>query len=247
MSAHYATVTLNKATRTALTAEVDQAIAAEQALSEHVWEQLVKTLAQLEDRENALFTLIGHPDWDQAKLNAQMQRVKRDATAARKQLADMGQALDTGRAVFLQALDLLTDTRATYDREPDQVKTLLTKTIFPKLYLDADPDGRVNVSEADLADPFAAILDAAHHPTRPCDPGKPDTDRSGGLRARYAAWQPPHSTEGDNLPWETITLSHQPTNRANGSNKPCLVGVAGFEPTASSSRTKRATKLRHTP
>lgn len=26
-----------------------------------------------------------------------------------------------------------------------------------------------------------------------------------------------------------------------------LVGVAGFEPTTSSSRTKRATKLRHTP
>ena len=26
-----------------------------------------------------------------------------------------------------------------------------------------------------------------------------------------------------------------------------MVGVAGFEPTASSSRTKRATKLRHTP
>ena len=26
-----------------------------------------------------------------------------------------------------------------------------------------------------------------------------------------------------------------------------LVGVAGFEPTASSSRTKRATKLRYTP
>ncbi len=27
----------------------------------------------------------------------------------------------------------------------------------------------------------------------------------------------------------------------------CLVGVAGFEPTTSSSRTKRATKLRYTP
>ena len=26
-----------------------------------------------------------------------------------------------------------------------------------------------------------------------------------------------------------------------------MVGVAGFEPTTSSSRTKRATKLRHTP
>jgi hypothetical protein len=84
----------------------------------------------------------------------------------------MGQALDTGRAVFLTALDLLTDTRATYDREPDEVKTLLTKTIFGKFYLDADPDGAV--SDADLADPFAAILHTAHTPTRH-NPGKPNT------------------------------------------------------------------------
>ncbi len=32
-----------------------------------------------------------------------------------------------------------------------------------------------------------------------------------------------------------------------GSSTAVMVGVAGFEPTASSSRTKRATKLRHTP
>ena len=34
---------------------------------------------------------------------------------------------------------------------------------------------------------------------------------------------------------------------AGGASKSVMVGVAGFEPTASSSRTKRATKLRHTP
>jgi len=152
-----------------------------------------------------------------------MQRVKKDATAARKQLADMGQALDTGRAVFHQALNLLTNTRATYDREPDHVKTLLMKTIFGKLYLNADPDGTVNVSDANLADPFAAILHTAHNHTQHRDPGKPDTGSRGGLSARYTTWQPPHSTEGDDLPWETITLNNQPTNRANGSNKPCLV------------------------
>ncbi len=45
VSNHYATVTLNDATRVALAAEVEQAIAAEQALSEHVRAQLVKTLA----------------------------------------------------------------------------------------------------------------------------------------------------------------------------------------------------------
>jgi site-specific DNA recombinase len=231
VSAHYATVTLNERTRTALTAEVDQAIAAEQALSGHVHAQLTKKLAQLEERENALFSLIGHPDWDQVKLNAQMQQVKRDSATARKQLADMGQALDTGRQVFVTALDMLTDTQATYDREPDDVKTLLTKTIFGKLYIDADPDGRVSVSDADLADPFAAILHTAHNPPQTAtDPSTPDADTSGGPNAHYGPWQPPHSTEGDNLPKETAALSDQLTTRAYGLNKPCLVGTTGFEP-----------------
>lgn len=42
ISNHYGTVTLNKTTRVTLTAEVDQAIATEQALSEHVRSQLVR-------------------------------------------------------------------------------------------------------------------------------------------------------------------------------------------------------------
>jgi hypothetical protein len=37
------------------------------------------------------------------------------------------------------------------------------------------------------------------------------------------------------------------TGRAGPELVFCAVGVAGFEPTTSSSRTKRATKLRHTP
>jgi site-specific DNA recombinase len=232
VSAHFATVTLSAETRARLTAEVDQAIAAEQALSEHVHTQLTKKLDELEQRENALFALIGHPDWDQAKLNTQMQQVKKDSAAARKQIADMGQALDTGRAVFLKALELLTDTQATYDREPDEVKTLLTKTIFGKLYLNADQDGgSVIVSDAELADPFATIVHTAHNPPQTAtDPGTPNTDDSDALSARYAPWHPPHSTEGDSLPWETIALSDQKDNRAYGSNKPCLVGTTGFEP-----------------
>jgi hypothetical protein len=176
-----------------------------------------------------------------------MQRVKRDSTAAHKQLEDMSQALDTGRAVFLQALELLTDTKATYDRESDQVKTLLTTTIFGKLYLDAHPDGTVTVADADLADPFAAILNAPHNLHRPDDPSTPGDSGNDGLSARYAPWPPAHSTKGDDLPWEVITLNTQPTTRAHGSNKPCLVGVAGFEPTAPRSQSECATKLRHTP
>jgi hypothetical protein len=58
------------------------------------------------------------------------------------------------------------------------------------------------------------------------------------------------------LPTATVKLTKK-TYRVRCSNRHSLlakpatrlfvVGVAGFEPTASSSRTKRATKLRHTP
>jgi len=107
----------------------------------------------------------------------------------------MGQALEIGRQVLLTALGLLTDTRATYDCGPDQVKTLLTKRIFGKLYLNADTDGTVTVAHADLVDPFAAILDTTDNPTQTApDPGKPATGDKDALSTRYGPWQTPHST-----------------------------------------------------
>src|SRR5699024_9607765 len=63
-----------------------------------------------------------------------------------------------------------------------------------------------------------------------------------------AAWM------ADRLKSETMNASPQdplfgPQSRTPVPVEPAffLVGVAGFEPTTSSSRTKRATKLRHTP
>jgi hypothetical protein len=56
----------------------------------------------------------------------------------------------------------------------------------------------------------------------------------------------PSNAEGHRLT-ETDLLTLADVFLADGSSKTVLVGVAGFEPTASSSRTKRATKLRHTP
>ncbi len=176
-----------------------------------------------------------------------MQQVKKNTKATRQQLDDMGQAHDTGRQIFLTALNLLTDIRATYDREPDETKTLLTKTISPKLYLDADPDGAVSVTHADPADPFATVLDAARALTDTSAPSTTTADDTSRVNTRYGPWQTQHGVEGDSLPWETIALNDPPTNKADGSNKPCLVGVAGFEPTAPRSQSECATKLRHTP
>ena len=45
----------------------------------------------------------------------------------------------------------------------------------------------------------------------------------------------------------SIDPDPRPRHAWPGVERAVVVGVAGFEPTASSSRTKRATKLRHTP
>ncbi len=45
----------------------------------------------------------------------------------------------------------------------------------------------------------------------------------------------------------SLVIQQGPDRVIPGQGLTCTVGVAGFEPTTSSSRTKRATKLRHTP
>jgi hypothetical protein len=67
-----------------------------------------------------------------------------------------------------------------------------------------------------------------------------DTDpaHARGVDARYRPWQPTNDVEGDDLPWETIALNDRVTSKGHGSNRPRLVGVTGFEPATSSSRTR---------
>ena len=52
---------------------------------------------------------------------------------------------------------------------------------------------------------------------------------------------------GDSLTSLTLEAPPNPAHRVGVCSKPHLVGVTGFEPATSSSRTTRATKLRHTP
>jgi DNA invertase Pin-like site-specific DNA recombinase len=245
ISLHYNTVTLDDHTRHDLTEHVDKAIHAEQSLSDHLRAQLTKKLTQLETRENGLFALVGHPEWDQTKLNQQMRHLRAEKTATQHQLADMDTALETGRELFLTGLNMLANPRHVYDSGPDEIKTLLTKTIFPKLYLDADPHGHATITDTQVAEPFTDILNTGLQLAQTITPHQPHHGDTHGLTAHLAPWQPtnPTHTTGDDAPPTRDTTprykiisSATLTTGASGSNKPCLVGVAGFEPTASSSR-----------
>ena len=120
-----------------------------------------------------------------------------------------------------------------------------------------DADLRVGVTHAPylrildaMADDGADIIFAGHtHGGQMCLPGYGalvtncdlDRRRASGLSRHGDAWLHVSAGLGSN-PNARIRMACRPSATLVE-----LVGVAGFEPTASSSRTKRATKLRHTP
>ncbi|MGH3708411.1 MAG: recombinase family protein, partial [Pseudonocardiaceae bacterium] len=161
ISSHYTTITLGEHTRQELAEQVEAAIATEHTLSDHIRTQLTKKLDQLEAREDGLFALIGDPQWDRDKLNTHMRTLRKEKDDTHRQLSTLDTALDTGRQIFHTALDMLAHPRQVYDSGPDEIKTLLTKTIFTKLYLDADEHGTITVTTTDLADPFNTITTTA--------------------------------------------------------------------------------------
>ena len=56
-----------------------------------------------------------------------------------------------------------------------------------------------------------------------------------------------HLPDFSQTAWENEIRAALPVGETDPDLWLCSVGVAGFEPTTSSSRTKRATKLRYTP
>ncbi len=84
--------------------------------------QLTNKLTQLDTREDSLFALIGHPEWD-TKLNQHMRNLRTEKSDTQRQLADMNTALETGRGLFLTGLAMLADPRQVYDNGPDEIKT----------------------------------------------------------------------------------------------------------------------------
>jgi hypothetical protein len=239
VSLHYNTVTLGDDIRRDLTEHVDKAIHAEQSLSNHIRTQLTKKLSQLNTREDALFTLIGDPNWDRNKLNQNMKKIRTEKNDTQRQLSDLDTALHTGREIFLTGLNLLANPRHLYDQGNNEIKTLLTKTIFPKLYLDADPHGHVTVTVTQTAEPFTDILNTGLQLVQTITPDQTHHSDTHGLAAHLAPWQPTnptHTTGGDAPHPQDTTPNYKIINKptlttsASGSNKPCLVGTTGFEP-----------------
>jgi site-specific DNA recombinase len=181
-------------------------------------------------------------------LKGEQRRIRGERIEAEKIIAGLTtehQALERALDEVLSRVDRCDEA---YRAGSPQVRRELCFAVFNRIYL--EPEG---VAGCDLSVPFAHVLssDLSGQIER-----EAEAIRSGSLSsllpeaeeeqgpAELAFCAAHVERPSGRFPWER---KNPGPFRDRGSNFSLLVGVAGFEPTTSSSRTKRAAKLRHTP
>ncbi len=157
------------------------------------------------------------------------QAIRHERKQIRGELDQAEQRLDTGRAIFHRALELLDNPQAMYRRGNETVKTTLNNPFFTKLYVDGR---KVTDVELELQEPFDLLSEVyqlyqtnrhqhahrtylRHHAPQTHRPAAPG--RCGGSDLR--------SSVTDSLVWALC---------ARGSSKAVMVGDTGIEPVTSS-------------
>ncbi|MCO1579160.1 recombinase family protein [Crossiella sp. SN42] len=235
VSAHFESVTIAEEIRAVVTAAAATALAAAGSGSDTIREKLTTELAKLDNTEDALLDLAGDDEWNRDKLTAKLKTIRARQAGINRQLDELDTNPTTGHELLNQALALLVRARQLYDTGTPEIQNLITRTMFTRLYLDADEVTAVAVTNSELAEPFdtaTELADAAHAAaslTGPADnpaPGyelpsprqNPDTQRSGPLPKERTA-----------SPIDLRQVVPAPAC-VTGLNTPRLVGTTGFEP-----------------
>ena len=132
-----------------------------------------------------------------------------------------------------QALDLAENCGVAYQNAPDHIRRQINQALYERLEIHSDLErsGEPLVS-ASPRPPFDTLLGASaagRTPRASGTLGQAATEPAGNKKAVGSS--------------RSLTAFHH----VEGLNTKPMVGVTGFEPATSSSRTTRATKLRHTP
>ena len=190
-------------------------------------------LKKLDVQEERLLDLAVDDQLPREKIRARLRRIQIDRQEAERGLGETGHQLKIGVEVLMTYVRLLDEPGKLYERTPDAGRRQLNETFFERLFLDER-----EVVDAVLSEPVVELRDAGRAFAR--------TATASGRQVVSADPETKKSASEDTDRNDKTVLLEQ-AFWALGSSKPVLVGVTGFEPATSSSRTKRATKLRHTP
>ncbi len=175
-----------------------------------------------------------------ALLKDEQERLRKVRAAAQEQIDQLTLELDATRKGLDAALSLLRRCGEVFQAVSDQTRRALCFAFFDRIWVGPDDEAWHGTKE-----PFRQLVDPAT--VTMIRTYRQDESMSDVVE------EAPGRNENERPLTGSLDDSMSDADRNGGSdsgqgfNLGLLVGVAGFEPTTSSSRTKRAAKLRHTP
>ena len=209
---------------------IEEVMNEEQATIRDLHDSYRKQLRALEVKEERLLDLATDAKLPRDKIHARLRRIQIDRERAEEGLKETGQQLAVGAEVLQTYLRLLDQPAELYEHATDTGRRDLNQAFFERLYLDDH-----NVVDAVMTDALVELSMAGrrYSELKSHASGRADIARGPADESRSSGYN------------QAVVLAD--VFSALGSSKTNMVGVTGFEPATSSSRTKRATKLRHTP
>ncbi len=246
----YGTLQLDAAFRDDLIGRLTTATEGEHSDLKATRSRLTNELRKIEQKEVRLIDLLTDDTLPLPQIRTKLHELRVQRFRIEDTLANLSEKLATGSAVLRRAIQQTADPKATYVTAPDNVQRLLNEAFFTHFFL--DEDGQVSTR---LNSPFDDLF-AAQQAYRPpvvttttlastwteSSQKTPKTVDFDVLERQFDG-----NKNGPDFSEPPLFLNLMSVYSNRDSNKATLVGVTGFEPAASSSRTTRATKLRHTP
>jgi hypothetical protein len=134
---------------------VSSAISEHFELSDELRQQFTKQLDKLDRKERYFLDLAAEEGWPKDKLRTKITAIREEQQKITRQLDQATTQLDTGRQIFMCALDLLDNPYDLYRTGTETVRSILNRTFFPRLYIDGE-----RVTSYELNEPFNVINEA---------------------------------------------------------------------------------------
>ncbi len=184
--------------------------------------QLTKQLERLDTQETNLIELAADGLAAQNKIRSKLLKIERDRAALQGRLAAATEELQIGGELLTAAIDFLERADELYLRSTDRGRKVINDAIFEKIYVYRD-----DVVGSEMRFPVGQLVSAAEQVHRQSD-RPPESKKPGPAQ------------ESDDRDPATDVDSLVQVLQDEGSSKATMVGVRGFEPPASTSRTWRA-------
>lgn len=152
---HYATIQFSDEFKEAVRARLDAALADDLDGSQVVRDRLEARLTSLATKESNLLDLAADGDLPKEMIKQKLIHIRDERAGIRRDIERLEGELETGRQVFLTALELLDQPQELYRQAGPALRKTMNETIFAKLWLNG-----TTVTDDALAEPFDTLVPA---------------------------------------------------------------------------------------